>query len=280
MFTRASKRRLVAAPKTHVLTSEDLLRRIFLFQSGVYHDMRAFPSLKYDPHESTAAEANNIRANRLALLPWYRTFGTSRLRHLFRCLPQLKIVVFVDALLFRLTDVLDCFVQRDNVDWIPDCPPALIALVVGAGHMGVLEFLTKHHISGFSVDAMDLCAGLGKLQTLQWLHEHRHEGCTTKAMDTAALNNHIDVVRWLYANRTEGCTIVGAVGAAQLGHLDVVRFFIETGLFGGNPLVLAIAAKDKGQTHVVEYILQTVAEQSPVRAAEIASMLLTRPGPA
>ncbi|ETW05041.1 hypothetical protein H310_04086 [Aphanomyces invadans] len=270
-----------------VFRSIDILREMWEFQSGYYHDMLPFLGLKLLPRPvwqyslRTSSAAIDLDPPHALLSAWYEVYGVDRLSQLMRSLPYMREIVLADAIAFGFIPVLE---SLNLIESLAKCiDNGHLCLAAAYGHVAVMHFLNNCPF-GWTPDVMDCAAAYGQLETVRWLHENRSEGCTVnamhnaaheghlsvveflhfnrsegcgaQAMDLAASNGHLHVVQWLHKNRTEGCTVEAMVWAAGNGHLDIVKWLHENRpetSFAPNAIVFAA---EFGHLNVVKFLFE------------------------
>ncbi|KAF0700862.1 Aste57867_8614 [Aphanomyces stellatus] len=198
--------------------------------------------------EHVHAWAQSLRA---VLVPWYATFGHTRVKTLVAYLPHMRDLVVLDAV--YANDLVLARHLHTQVNLLA-CPNRLLNLASGLGYASMVRYLHSLGHNGCDVGAMNLAARFGFLEIVIFLDSNRAEGCNVRAMNGAAKYGHLHVVQWLHHHRNEGCSDDAMAGAAERGHLEVVEWLHGNCKPTNNIPMAFLAAIRANQVETAKYL--------------------------
>ncbi|KAG9409035.1 hypothetical protein AC1031_019294 [Aphanomyces cochlioides] len=284
---------MAATAVLQVFQCQSLMNLVSTFQPGLPQDMFAFRGLQVPEMPSPTRRLFLFQIDfaslDIVLAPWYRVYGTDRLKKLLALMPHVHDVFFMHAVfqgsfeaatelaqpkrLLVEHHVLDIAAMNGHVDlfcllqhWNYNvCTCRAMDWAAAGGHLEMVQYLHNGRREGCTKDAMEFAARNGHLTTVQWLHCNRSEGCSKRAMDFAAAQGHLDVVIWLATHRREGCSTLAMDWAAKNGHLKVVQWLHDNRNEGCTTGAMTLAA-GWGHLHIVRWLFENRYERCKQKA--------------
>ncbi|KAF0684300.1 Aste57867_23718 [Aphanomyces stellatus] len=198
----------MAAPSVLVLTTQDVVRLVCMYQCGVYEDMR--PLLQLESVWTSGGFWTRIwtrvatehyllgerRRAHAILSTWFECHAATRVSALMQCLPHAMPLVAEFAASSGRLDILDFVYAHARLQ---DCSRFLGVEAAMGGQIATMVYLCDRHYPVRAVLATIAAAAGNHVDILAYLHENvtRQNSFTGAAVDAAAAHGHLAALQWL-----------------------------------------------------------------------------------